>query len=161
MPTGSVVFMTDWAQWRTWLRFCRSLAAQAADAGEVPVGAAVVSAEGDLVAFAHNSQYSPPDITGHAEILALRRAGAVLGHPTLEGHTLVVSLEPCTMCAGAAVLARVDRIVFGAWDVKAGACGSLRDVPRDSRMNHRPQVIGGIDEDAAAAQLQSFFRARR
>ena len=136
-------------------------AQQALDAGEVPVGAAVLSAAGDVLAVASNERESLADPTAHAEVLALRRAGSVLGSWQLSGCTLVVTLEPCTMCAGAAVLARVSRLVFGAWDPKAGAVGSLWDVVRDRRLNHRPEVIAGVRADQSTALLSQFFADRR
>jgi tRNA(adenine34) deaminase len=113
------------------------------------------------VASAHNEREALSDPTAHAEILALRRAGAVLGSWQLIGCTLAVTLEPCTMCAGALVLARVSRLVFGAWDPKAGAVGSLWDVVRDSRLNHRPEVIAGVRAADCSALLADFFAARR
>ncbi len=127
----------------------------------MPVGAAVLSPSGEVLAVAGNERESLADPTAHAEVLALRRAGSVLGSWQLTGCTLVVTLEPCTMCAGAAVLARVERIVFGAWDPKAGAVGSLWDVVRDRRLNHRPEVIAGVRADESAALLTEFFAAQR
>jgi tRNA(adenine34) deaminase len=137
------------------------VARAAAALGEVPVGAIVLSASGDVVASAHNEREALADPTAHAEVLALRRAGAALGSWQLVGCTLAVTLEPCTMCAGAAVLARVSRLVFGAWDPKAGAVGSLWDVVRDRRLNHRPEVIAGVREAECSALLADFFTARR
>ena len=128
---------------------------------EVPIGAVVLDPAGDLLATAHNERIGLNDPTAHAEVLALRRAAASLGSWQLTGCTLVVTLEPCTMCAGAAVLARVDRIVFGAWDPKAGAVGSLWDVVRDRRLNHRPEVVAGVRADECGALLEEFFRSRR
>ena len=133
----------------------------AAAAGEIPVGAVVLGADGALLARAHNERESAHDPTAHAEVVALRRAGAVLGSWQLSGCTLVVTLEPCTMCAGALVLARVGRLVFGAWDPKAGAVGSLWDVVRDRRLNHRPEVVAGVRADECAAVLDDFFAPRR
>ena len=140
----------------------RALAeARAAEAhGDVPVGA-VVERAGELVAAAHNRREVDGDPTAHAEVLALRAAAAALGSWRLDGCCLYVTLEPCTMCAGALVLARVDRIVFGAVDPKAGAVGSLYDVPSDPRLNHRPAVVGGVLAAASAELLRAFFRARR
>ncbi|MFE9327158.1 nucleoside deaminase [Nocardia sp. NPDC052278] len=138
--------------------------AAAADAGDrdVPVGAVVFDADGRELARAANAREALGDPTAHAEILALRRAAAVVGDGwRLEGCTLAVTLEPCTMCAGALVLARVGRLVFGAWEPKTGAVGSLWDVVRDRRLNHRPQVRGGILEAECAALLDAFFRAQR
>ncbi|HEY3718425.1 MAG TPA: tRNA adenosine(34) deaminase TadA [Jatrophihabitantaceae bacterium] len=137
------------------------LARGAAARGEVPVGAVVLSPDGSVIASAHNEREASHDPTAHAEVVALRRAGAVLGNWQLSGCTLVVTLEPCTMCAGAAVLARVSRVVFGAWDPKAGAVGSLWDVVRDRRLNHRPEVIAGVREPECSALLADFFAARR
>jgi tRNA(adenine34) deaminase len=137
------------------------VARAAAALGEVPVGAVVLSASGDVVASAHNEREALSDPTAHAEILALRRAGAGLGSWQLVGCTLAVTLEPCTMCAGALVLARVSRLVFGAWDPKAGAVGSLWDVVRDRRLNHRPEVIAGVRAADCSALLADFFAARR
>jgi tRNA(adenine34) deaminase len=136
-------------------------AGSALAAGEVPVGAVVLSAEGAVLATGHNLRRATTDPTAHAEVLALRRAGEVLGDWQLTGCTLVVTLEPCTMCAGAVVLARIRRLVFGAWDDKAGAVGSLWDVVRDRRLNHRPEVLAGIRQDECAELLTRFFADRR
>ncbi|GAB3625069.1 tRNA adenosine(34) deaminase TadA [Mariniluteicoccus endophyticus] len=137
-------------------------AARAARAqGDVPIGAVVLDADGQLVATAGNERELTGDPTAHAEVLALRRAAEASGEWRLEGHTLVVTLEPCTMCAGALVLSRVARVVFGAFDPKAGAVASLFDVVRDPRLNHRPEVMGGFREDECAALLRTFFAARR
>ncbi len=137
------------------------LARQAAVLGEIPVGALVVGADGTVVSRAHNERETAHDPTAHAEVLALRRAAAVLGSWQLTGTSLVVTLEPCTMCAGAAVLARVSRVVFGAWDPKAGAVGSLWDAVRDRRLNHRPEVVSGVREEECGQVLADFFAARR
>jgi len=137
------------------------VARSALAAGEVPVGAVVFSPAGAIVASAHNEREASHDPTAHAEVVALRRAGALLGSWQLSGCTLAVTLEPCTMCAGALVLARVSRLVFGAWDAKAGAVGSLWDVVRDRRLNHRPEVIAGVREAECSALLAEFFAARR
>jgi tRNA(adenine34) deaminase len=133
----------------------------ALDSGDIPVGAVLVDASGDPVATGHNVRERDTDPTGHAELVALRTAAAARGQWRLDGCTLVVTLEPCTMCAGALVLARVDRLVFGAYDEKAGAVGSLWDVVRDRRLNHRPEVIGGIRADECAALIDEFFRGHR
>ena len=138
-----------------------ALAAASGAAGEIPVGAVVVATDGAVLATAGNEREASADPTAHAEVVALRRAGAALGEWQLAGCTLVVTLEPCTMCAGALVLARVARLVFGAWDPKAGAVGSLWDVVRDRRLNHRPEVVGGVREAECAALLEAFFAARR
>lgn len=133
----------------------------ALDHGDVPIGAVVVGPDGTIVAVAHNERELTGDPTAHAEVLALRRAAAIVGEWRLAGHTLVVTLEPCTMCAGALVLSRVDRVVFGAYDPKAGAIASLFDVVRDPRLNHHAEVIGGIRADECAAPLLDFFDRRR
>jgi tRNA(adenine34) deaminase len=129
--------------------------------GEVPIGAVVLDPSGAVIASAHNERESANDPTGHAEVLALRRAGLALGSWHLDGCTLAVTLEPCTMCAGALVLARISRLVFGAWDPKAGAVGSLWDVVRDRRLNHRPEVAAGVGEAECSALLAGFFAGRR
>ncbi len=136
-------------------------ARRAAAAGDVPIGAVVLDGTGAVIATAHNEREAAHDPTGHAEVLALRRAGSALGSWQLLGCTLAVTLEPCTMCAGAIVLARVPRVVFGAWDPKAGAAGSVWDVLRDRRLNHRAEVIGGVRADECAALLNEFFADRR
>jgi tRNA(adenine34) deaminase len=137
-------------------------AANTAPAGDVPVGAVVFAADGTELARAANSREAAGDPTAHAEILALRAAARVYGDGwRLEGTTLAVTLEPCTMCAGASVLARVERIVFGAWEPKTGAVGSLWDVVRDRRLTHRPQVRGGVLADECAGVLEDFFRTHR
>jgi tRNA(adenine34) deaminase len=128
---------------------------------EVPVGAVVLDPAGQVIGSAHNAREATHDPTAHAEVVALRQAGAALGSWQLTGCTLAVTLEPCTMCAGAIVLARVARVVFGAWDPKAGAAGSLWDVLRDRRLNHRPEVVGGVRADECSALLQRFFAAKR
>ncbi|MFV8183991.1 tRNA adenosine(34) deaminase TadA [Streptomyces spinosirectus] len=135
---------------------------EAQRAGEdVPVGAVVLAPDGSAVlAAGHNEREATGDPTAHAEILAIRRAAAGLGRWRLSGCTLVVTLEPCTMCAGAIVQSRVDRVVYGARDEKAGAAGSLWDVVRDRRLNHRPEVIGGVRADECARLLTDFFRSR-
>jgi tRNA(adenine34) deaminase len=130
----------------------------AARAGDVPVGAVVLGPDGALLATGHNEREATGDPTAHAEVLAVRRAAAALGRWRLSGCTLVVTLEPCTMCAGALVQSRVDRVVYGARDEKAGAAGSLWDVVRDRRLNHRPEVIHGVLEQECANLLTSFFR---
>ncbi len=139
----------------------RAEAALAPRHGDVPVGAVLLDPAGRLVAQAHNERELTGDPTAHAEVLALRRAAAARGEWRLDGHTLVVTLEPCTMCAGALVLARVERLVIGAWDAKAGAVASIFDVVRDPRLNHRVEVVGGIDADVCGAQLREFFEGRR
>ena len=148
-------------RWTTAMGQALDEAREATRTGDVPVGAVVLGPDGAVLAAARNRCEADNDPTAHAEILALRRAAAARGDVRLEGCTLVVTLEPCTMCAGAIVLARVERVVLGAWDPKAGACGSVRDVVRDSRLNHRAQVVGGVEEAASAALLRDFFAARR
>lgn len=136
--------------------------AQAAlSSGDVPIGAVVVDGNGTVLGRGRNVREAEGDPTGHAEIVALREAARARGEWRLTGCSLVVTLEPCTMCAGAAVLARVDRVVFGAFDEKAGAVGSLWDVVRDRRLNHRPEVISGIRADESSAMLEEFFRTHR
>lgn len=129
--------------------------------GDVPVGAVVVGPGGDVVGRGRNAREATGDPTAHAEVLALREAAATLGRWRLDDCTLVVTLEPCAMCAGALVLARVPRLVLGAWDPKAGACGSVHDLVRDRRLNHRVEVVGGVLEDECGAVLREFFAARR
>ncbi|HEY5979141.1 MAG TPA: nucleoside deaminase [Microlunatus sp.] len=127
------------------------------DRPDVPIGAVVLDPTGTVVATAANERELTGDPTGHAEVLALRRAAERHGEWRLAGHTLVVTLEPCTMCAGALVLARIERLVFGAYDPKAGAVASLFDVVRDPRLNHRIDVRGGILESECGAALRTFF----
>jgi tRNA(adenine34) deaminase len=126
--------------------------------GDVPVGAVVYAADGTEIGHGRNERELRGDPTAHAEILALRAAAATVGEWRLSGTTLVVTLEPCTMCAGALVLARVARVVFGAWEPKTGAVGSLWDVVRDRRLNHRPEVFPGVLEAECAALVRDFFR---
>ena len=132
----------------------------AARAGEVPVGA-VIAHEGALIARGSNATLREQDATAHAEMLAIRAASEQLGTWHLGGCTLYVTLEPCAMCAGAIVLARLDRVVFGAWDEKAGMAGSVGDLLRHPRLNHRPEVLGGVAADRCAALLRDFFATRR
>jgi tRNA(adenine34) deaminase len=129
--------------------------------GEVPIGAVVLDSSGTVISAAHNERENGNDPTAHAEIVALRRAGHALGSWHLDGCTLAVTLEPCTMCAGAIVLARIQRVVFGAWDPKAGAVGSLWDVVRDRRLNHRPEVAAGVLEEECSLLLAGFFASKR
>ncbi|YAL84722.1 nucleoside deaminase [Dermacoccaceae bacterium W4C1] len=134
---------------------------EAAAAGEVPVGAVVVSGDGTLLGTGANRRERDADPSAHAEVVALRAAAAARGTWRLDDATLVVTLEPCAMCAGAAAQARLRRIVLGAWDAKAGACGSVWDVVRDHRALHRVEVVGGVRETECAAVLTDFFAARR
>lgn len=137
------------------------LAAEAAAVAEIPVGAVVLDADGRPVAEGRNDREQTSDPTGHAEIVALRAAAAAHGSWNLEGHTLVVTMEPCVMCAGAILQSRIGRVVFGAWDDKAGAAGSLYDVLRDRRLPYRAEVVGGVREAEAVALLRAFFADRR
>ena len=143
-------------QHEAWMR--RALSVASASPEDVPVGAVVYDAAGNELAAAGNERELTGDPTAHAEITALRRAAVLTGSWRLEGCTLVVTLEPCTMCAGALVLARISAVVFGAWQPKTGAVGSLWDVVRDRRLNHRPEVYAGILEDECSALLRDFFR---
>jgi tRNA(adenine34) deaminase len=133
-------------------------AALAPRTGDVPVGAVVLGPAGELLGGGRNEREAAGDPTAHAEVLALRRAARAVGGWRLQGCTLVVTLEPCTMCAGALVLSRLARVVFGALDPKAGAAGSLWDVVRDRRLNHRPEVVHGVLADECGALLTDFFR---
>src|SRR5690349_17634563 len=142
------------------MRAAIEAACEAARAGEVPVGAVIVR-DGEVVAAAGNRTLRDQDATAHAETLALRDACAAAASWRLRGCTLYVTLEPCAMCAGALVLARVDRVVFGAWDPKAGMAGSVEDLLRHRRLNHRPEVAAGVLGDECGALLSEFFRARR
>ncbi|MBT2389898.1 tRNA adenosine(34) deaminase TadA [Streptomyces sp. ISL-1] len=142
------------------MRLALAEAERAGLSGDVPVGAVVLARDGTLLAAGHNEREATGDPTAHAEVLAIRRAAAALGDWRLSGCTLVVTLEPCTMCAGAIVQSRVDRVVYGARDEKAGAAGSLWDVIRDRRLNHRPEVILGVLEQECAMRLTDFFRER-
>src|SRR4051794_23632362 len=143
------------------MRLALDEARLALDHGDVPIGAVVVDADGSVVARAHNEREKAGDPTAHAEILALRAAAAVVGGWRLEGLTLVVTLEPCPMCAGALVNGRMARVVFGAYDPKAGACGSLYNLGADPRLNHELEVQGGVCADESAQLLESFFATRR
>jgi tRNA(adenine34) deaminase len=129
--------------------------------GDVPVGAVVLAPDGGVLGTGHNAREAAGDPTAHAEVLALRAAALSRRSWRLDGCTLVVTLEPCTMCAGALVLARVARLVFGAWDPKAGAAGSVRDVVRDTRLNHQAEVVGGVLEGECGVLLRNFFASRR
>ena len=135
-------------------------ARRAVEQGEVPIGA-VVAIDGEVVAARHNEREGTGDPTAHAEVLALREAASVLGTSRLDGAVLVTTLEPCPMCAGAAVMARVARVVFAAEDPKAGACGTLYNLGADPRLNHNFEVVAGVGREESAALLQDFFAARR
>ncbi|WP_307487251.1 tRNA adenosine(34) deaminase TadA [Microbacterium trichothecenolyticum] len=143
------------------MRRAFALASEAESDGDVPVGAVVIDAAGVIVGEGRNLREVTGDPTAHAEVVALRAAAHAIGSWHLAGCTLVVTLEPCLMCAGAILQARMPRVVFAAWDAKAGAAGSMYDVLRDRRLPHRVEVVGGIAEAEAAAQLQAFFAARR
>ena len=143
------------------MRLALEQAMRAAAQGDVPVGAVVLGPGGDVLGAGHNDREATGDPTAHAEVLALRAAAAALGSWRLEGCTLVVTLEPCTMCAGAAVLARVARVAYGAADPKAGAAGSLWDVLRDRRLNSRPEVVPGVLAQQCGDVLRAFFEDRR
>jgi len=143
------------------MREALSLAAQAATAGDIPVGALVLDESGQIIGRGQNNREQEGDPLGHAEIVALRDAARHLGSWRLDDCTLVVTLEPCTMCAGAIVQGRVAHLAFGAFDAKAGAVGSLWDVVRDRRLPHRPQVTSGVLADECAQILSEFFQAQR
>ncbi|MDR3201714.1 MAG: tRNA adenosine(34) deaminase TadA [Bifidobacteriaceae bacterium] len=144
-----------------WMGLALVEARQAMASGDVPVGAVIVDPLGQILAAGRNAREERDDPTAHAEMVAMRAAGRALGAWRLEGCTLAVTLEPCPMCAGAAVAARLGRVVFGAWDPKAGAAGSVWDLLRDRRANHRPEVVGGIREDECSALLAGFFEGLR
>ena len=143
------------------MRIALDLAAKASQQGDVPVGAIVMNSLGEVVGRGFNTREIDKDPMNHAEVVALREAAIANGSWRLDDHTLVVTLEPCTMCAGAAVQARVGRIVFGAFDDKAGAVGSLWDVVRDRRLPHRPEVVSGVLADECGAILSEFFKNHR
>ncbi len=140
------------------MRRALDVARTAVDTADVPVGAVVFGPDGEELSNGRNSREETKDPTAHAEIVALRTASAIVGSWRLNGCTLVVTLEPCTMCAGALVLARVSTLVFGAWEPKTGAVGSLWDVVRDPRLNHRPEVYSGVLAEECGTLLRSFFR---
>jgi len=142
------------------MREALAAAADAAAAGDVPVGAVVIH-DGAVLTRASNRTVRDQDSTAHAELLAIRDASRLLGRWRLDDCTLVVTLEPCAMCAGAIVLSRLGRLVFGAWDDKAGMAGSVGDVVRHPRLNHRPEVLGGVLAEECAAVLTGFFKERR
>ena len=143
------------------MRFALVESRQAIEHGDVPIGAVVLGPDGSVVAFDHNRREELSDPTAHAEMLVLRAAAAALGDWRLIGHTLVVTVEPCAMCAMAAVWARVDRIVYGAPDLKAGAAWSLFNIPQDERLNHRCDLVSGVLAEECAAILGQFFDGRR
>ncbi len=143
------------------MRAALTEARAALESGDVPVGAVLLDADGQVIGRGRNVREADADPTGHAEVVALREAARSRGEWRLDGCTLVVTLEPCTMCAGAIVLARVETLVFGAYDAKAGAVGSLWDVVRDRRLNHRPEVVSGVLAAESTALLDEFFVDRR
>lgn len=144
------------------MRVALSEAESAAASGEVPVGAVIMNtASGELIVRARNRMRRDMDATAHAEVIALRDAARVIGDARLIDYTLVVTLEPCAMCAGAIVLSRIGGLVFGAWDDKAGMCGSVGDLVRHGRLNHQPSVRGGVLEAESSALLKEFFSTRR
>ncbi|MEV0260280.1 tRNA adenosine(34) deaminase TadA [Streptomyces sp. NPDC050617] len=146
------------APWHAAMRLALAEAVRAPETGDVPVGAVVLGPDGAVLGRGRNEREATGDPTAHAEVLAVREAARAVGEWRLTGCTLVVTLEPCTMCAGAIVLSRVDRVVYGALDEKAGAAGSLWDVVRDRRLNHRPEVVPGVLAPDCAALLTTFFR---
>ena len=148
-------------RWHDAMRAALAEADLAAASSDVPVGAVLVDASGAVIGSGHNRREADGDPTAHAELIALRAGARAVGSWRLSGCTLVVTLEPCTMCAGASVLSRVDRVVFGGYDDKTGAVGSLWDVVRDRRLNHRPEVIGGVLAAECESQLLEFFAGRR
>jgi tRNA(adenine34) deaminase len=143
------------------MRHALTLAERAAQAGDVPVGAVVVSGSGELLGEGWNQRERDGDPSAHAEVVAIRAAAARLGSWRLAGCALVVTMEPCPMCAGAAMLVRVDRVVLGAWDPKLGACGSVWDVLRDRRATHRAEVVGGVLEQECGDVVRRFFDGHR
>ncbi|MCZ4500799.1 MAG: deaminase [Marmoricola sp.] len=154
---------SSWAPsgWEGPMRQALQCAEEARASGDVPIGAVVLDPTGAVIGTGVNVRERDADPTGHAEVVALRAAARHVGEWRLEGCTLVVTLEPCTMCAGAIVLARVQRLVFGAYDDKAGAVGSLWDVVRDRRLNHRPEVVAGVLAEESTAMLGDFFSQHR
>lgn len=148
-------------RYRAWMAAALDLARAAEAVGDVPVGAVVVGASGEIIGRGRNAREAQHDPTAHAEIVALREAGDALGSWRLDGCTLVATLEPCLMCAGAALQARVSRIVFGAWDAKAGAIGGRLDVVREAGLPHSVEVVSGIAESDSSDMLRRFFERRR
>lgn len=148
-------------QWVDPMRLALDEARNALATDDVPIGAVVLSPAGDVIGRGRNIREAVGDPTGHAEVVAIREAAAAVGEWRLTGCTLLVTLEPCTMCAGAIVLSRLSRLVFAAYDDKAGAVGSLWDVVRDRRLNHRPEVVAGVLAREASGLLDEFFRTHR
>ena len=149
------------SQYDEWMREAIADARLALSTGDVPVAAFLLDANGNRIGGGRNERELSKDPTAHAEVLAIREAAASIGDWHLENTTLVVTLEPCVMCAGAILNARIPRVVFGAWDEKAGAAGSVHDLLRDRRLNHRVEVIAGVEAEACADLLLDFFRAKR
>jgi len=149
------------AQYETWMRDAIADARLAFDTGDVPVAAFVLDGAGKVIGSGRNERELHKDPTAHAEVLAIRQAAAALDDWHLLDTTLVVTLEPCIMCAGAILNSRIPRVVFGAWDEKAGAVGSVYDLLRDRRLNHRVEVVAGVEAEACAELLLDFFRAKR
>ena len=148
-------------RWDDEMELAIALAREAAADGEVPVGAVVLDADGQVVGRGHNLRETHADPLAHAEVQAMRAAAVRLGSWNLADCTLVVTLEPCPMCAGACLQTHVGRIVFGAWDAKLGACGSVWDIPRDPHVGHVPEVIGGVREEECGRLMTCFFENRR
>jgi tRNA(adenine34) deaminase len=149
------------ARFDAWMDAALEEARRALATADVPIGAVVVGPDGQLLSTGRNEREALGDPTAHAEVVAIRAAAAALGSWRLDGCTLVVTLEPCAMCAGAIVLARIPRVVFGAWDEKAGAAGSVFDILRERRLNHWAEVFPGVRQSESAALLQQFFSAHR
>jgi tRNA(adenine34) deaminase len=158
--TGPVTFASRADEDAFWMGLALAEAEKAAKSGEVPVGAVLIH-NGQVMARGANAMVSTKDATQHAEMRAIKGAAYAIGDSRLPTATLYVTLEPCAMCAGAILLARVGRVVFGAWDEKAGMVGSVYDLLRNPRLNHRPEVQGGVRETECAALLKTFFEARR
>jgi tRNA(adenine34) deaminase len=161
-PPATAAAGSDQEQrYAAWLGEALVLAREALGTGDVPVGAVVLDRDGTVVGRGRNEREGTGDPTAHAEVVALRDASQHLGTWRLEGCTLAVTLEPCVMCAGAAMAARLDLVVFGAWDPKAGACGSVWDLPRDPLSLHAVETLGGVRAEESAALLVDFFEGRR
>ena len=148
-------------RYAAWMGQALDLASGALASGDVPVGALVLSPDGEVLGVGRNLREAQGDPTAHAEVVAIRAAASALGSWRLHDCTLVVTLEPCVMCAGALMLARISRLVLGAWDPKAGACGSVWDIVRDRRATHRVEVIGGVREQECSQILLDFFAGHR
>ena len=159
-PPAAALLTID-ERYVVWMGQAIDIASRALASGDVPVGALVFSPDGEVLGAGHNLREANGDPTAHAEVVAIRAAATALGQWRLENCTLVVTLEPCVMCAGALMLARIDRVVLGAWDPKSGACGSVWDVVRDRRATHRVEVIGGVREQECSEILLDFFAGHR